>query len=494
MTESEFRLLTRVCDDILLAPEPTVDRIGIGWLHVLREHPHNLAQYSELFQDKPDRSAGWFRRMAEVMLQVARALREGGRWFFGDEMPKSADVLFVSHLLNEAQAGLRDDFYYSELPARLASRGKTCVVALLNQSGRSPRSLLSKWMAAGIPRILLSSTIGLRGDLALRRRLIRESLRLRSEAEAAVPGFHRHALLLASGHARSMTSVSNLRIGEQIGALVRRLRPKAIVVTYEGHAWERLAFAAARRAHPGVRCIGYHHTVLFQRQHALKRRLGPEFDPDIILTAGSATRDQLAQAPGLKEIPVAVLGTHRRASTPLPRLRDESPTCLVIPEGLAGECIFLFDFALACAKLAPAIRFVLRMHPVLPFASIAALDPRLGALPENVKLSEAPIAEDFARSRWALYRGSSAVVHAVLAGLRPVYVSRQDEMSIDPLHQLTSWRSVAETPNDFLRQANSDMGTDQDSLVSKERSAIRYCESYFTPDDVAVLESAIDFG
>jgi len=493
MTETEYQLLTRVCDDILLAPNPSVERIGIGWLHVLREHPHNLAPYLDLFNDRSSASSGWIRRTAEGMLLGLRALRESGRWFYGDELPKSADVLFVSHFLNETQAGAGNDFYFGELPSELASRGKTCVVALLNHSGRSPRFLRAKWVPASVPRILLSSTIGLRGDVALRRRLSRESLRLRSEAKAALPAFHRRTLLFASGHAGSMASVSNLRIGEQIAELVRRTRPKAIVLTYEGHAWERLAFAAARRAHPQIRCIGYHHTVLFRRQHALKRRLGPEFDPDIVLTAGAATRDQLAEAPGLKGIPIAVLGTHRRELTPRSRPPGEPPTCLVIPEGLPGECVFLFKFALACANLAPTIRFVFRMHPVLPFASIVALDRRLGSPPENVTLSEALIADDFSRSRWALYRGSSAVVHAVLAGLRPVYVSRRDEMPIDPLHQLASWRTVTETPDDCVRQINLDMATDQESLVSEAQPAIRYCEKYFMPVDVAALESAIDF-
>ena len=492
MTENEYRLATQACDDILLAPESSIERVAIRWLHVLSEHPHSLTQYSELFQDKPRDLRRRFRRMVGGALQGIRALSGGGRWFFGDALPKSADVLFVSHFLNAAQAESKDDFYYGDLPNALASRGKSCVMALVNHSGRSPQSLSSKWHATGIPRVLLSGTIGLRGDLALWRRLRHESQRLRSAAEVAATQIQRRALLIAGSYAREMSSAAILRIGEQIAELVKQIRPKAIVVTYEGQAWERLAFAAARRVHPKVRCIGYHHTILFPRQHALKRRLGPAFDPDVILTAGPVTRGQLAQAPGLLGIPVGVLGTHRRMLVSRARPPDNAPTCLVIPEGLTGECVLLFDFALACAALAPAVRFVFRMHPVLPFASIAALDSRLKSLPGNVELSGVPIAADFARSRWALYRGSSAAVYAVLAGLRPVYVSRRNEMSIDPLYQLSSWRCYAETPNDFLDQMNSDLRADQDSLAAEARSAITYCENYFTPVDVAALESAID--
>jgi hypothetical protein len=492
MTEDDYRKLTQVCDEILLAQGSSIERVGISWLHVLSEHPYNLTQYAELFQDKPPTWQTRLRRIAGKVLHRIRTIRDGGRWFCGDTLPKSADVLFVSHFLNEAQAASASDFYFGELPAYLESRGKNCIVALLNQSTRSPRSLSSKWLLAGTPRILLAKTVGLAGERALERHLRRESRRLISEARAAMPGFRRRALLCASFHARSMISASNLRIRQQIAELVKQIRPKAIVITYEGHAWERLAFAAARGVLPGVRCIGYHHTILFPQQHAVKRRLGFQFDPDLILTAGPVTRDQLASAAGLSGIPVGVLGTHRRMSVAQARPLDGPPTCLVIPEGLTNECIILFDFALACATLAPEVHFVLRMHPVLPFSSIAARDPRLNSLPGNVELSAASIAEDFVRCRWALYRGSSAAVHAVLAGLRAVYVSKRGEMSIDPLHELATWRCFAETPHDFVRQVNSDMQADRQTLASEAQPAIRYCEKYFTPVDATVLETAID--
>ena len=492
MTEDQYRLLAQVCDDILLAPGSSMERVAIRWLHVLSEHPHNLAQYTELFDDKPTSSQSSLRRIAGGFAHTMRTLGEGKTWFYGDRLPESADVRFVSHLLNPAQASAVSDFYFGHLPDALAERGRTCVVALINHAERSPRTFMSKWLMAKVPRVVLSRTLGPSAEATLARRLRQESQRLLSEAKTARGNFHHRALLCASSHARSMSSVATLRIGEQIGELVRRVRPTTVVATYEGQAWERLAFAAARRVCQDVHCIGFHHTILFPRQHALKRRLGAVFDPDTILTAGPVTCNQLACAPGLNGIPVMVLGTHRRAPVSLTRPLNEPPTCLVIPEGLTGECLLLFDFALACAALAPTVRFILRMHPVLPFASIATLDSRLNSLPQNVQLSAVPIAEDFARSRWALYRGSSAAVHAVLAGLRPVYVSRPDELSIDPLHQLASWRSLATTPEEFLCQIDSDKRADQDRLGSEAQHAMNYCEKYFTPFDVATLESVLE--
>src|SRR5687767_3211435 len=104
MTEDGYRTLTEVCDEILLARESNIERIGVGWLHVLSEHPYNLTQYAELFQDKPPQWRTRLRRLAGKVLHRIRTIHDGGQWFYGDTLPSTADVLFVSHFLNEAQA------------------------------------------------------------------------------------------------------------------------------------------------------------------------------------------------------------------------------------------------------------------------------------------------------------------------------------------------------------------------------------------------------
>ena len=49
----------------------------------------------------------------------------------------------------------------------------------------------------------------------------------------------------AASEALSDSALATLRMSEQVGALVAKLRPSAIVVNHEGHVWERVVFAAA---------------------------------------------------------------------------------------------------------------------------------------------------------------------------------------------------------------------------------------------------------
>ncbi len=112
MNEEQYRSLCEACDRVLLAPDSTLERVAIPWLHVIREHPVFLANYVDLFE--PARGgkaiirtclrvirnmAGWYR-------QIGRSLRTGVQpWYGPEDIPSGIDVLFVSHLLNPSQAG-----------------------------------------------------------------------------------------------------------------------------------------------------------------------------------------------------------------------------------------------------------------------------------------------------------------------------------------------------------------------------------------------------
>jgi hypothetical protein len=156
------------------------------------------------------------------------------------------------------------------------------------------------------------------------------------------------------------------------------------------------------------------------------------------------------------------------------------PTFLVLPEGIGSECIYLFEFALECARRLPEARFIFRTHPVLPFER---LEPNIRGyypVPDNVEVSRGrPIEDDFARATYLLYRGSSTVIYAVLAGLKPFYIVRPDEIDLDPLYELAEWREHVHSVDDRytslqsggsmfiqLMTSSSDIGhTEQNQVV-----------------------------
>jgi hypothetical protein len=496
VSEPEYLEIAAACQSLLTSPDAGVERIAIPWLHVIREHPIFLANYAGVAQPAREGRTDRLRRRAKeragLLWQLAAASADSGQpWAGPRTFDRPVDVLFVSHLLNRSQAGAANDFYFGAVPADLAAAGHPTAVALINHTRKPAAGLIARWSPAPVPRVVLAGSLGVRREAGLHRRMRAESRRLRALAARMAPGLPRRVAERSAEEARSMAARRTLRMADQVGALVSALRPRVLVVTHEGHAWERIAFSAARQAQPAIVCAGYQHSAIFRAQFAIRQRLADRYNPDCILTAGPLGRDQLRHASGLQDIRVAVLGSDR-APRAADRDRDAAREtagaprgCLVMPEGLVGECDLLFEFSLACARALPETPFVWRLHPSVTFPALMARNPKLKSLPPNIRLSTASLDDDFMACRWTLYRGTTAVVQAVGAGLLPIYLRVPGEMTIDPLYEAGSWRATVETPSDFtraVRTSASDTGW-RDALAE----ARAFCARVFVPFEARVL-------
>jgi len=506
MTEEQYFTLCSACDRVLLSSDVTDERVAVSWLHVIREHPLLLKAYSDLFEPtRPlvSRLTSAIRDLVWRGSCLVRALLASGQPWLGEKLAsEQIDILFVSHLVNVSHLDRIEDFYFGELPDDLASKGYSVVIALINHTSEQHSVISHKLGTQRVPRVLLAKSLGFFGEWSIQRRLFLESGRLKKWANREGDKFFRSILRYASRQAVIGASQTSLRIGEQIGALSMMLHPKVLITTHEGHAWERLAFSTARRAFPEVRCVGYSHSAIFKMQHAIRRKLAPEYNPDVILTAGSVSCEQLRKKSGLEGVSILVLGSNRSifsgsasrnygVKTKNQNGDKREGTCLVLPEGTPSDCHTLFKFSILCARLCPEISFIWRMHPLLTFKELNETSNYLNNLPENIKLSTATLEEDIALTDWALYKGSTAILPAVLAGVLPVYLAEQDEMTIDPLYELGDERISVTSAQDFfnaIERVKSQQNSLRNELFNKRQ---RYCKDIFTPLNASVLENLI---
>ena len=498
MDERQYFQLSEVCDALLKAEDTSLPRIAIPWLHILNEHPAHLAGYADLFARHGTSRFRGVKQLAYLLWILRPRFNRERPWYGLPSLPDRADVVFVSHLLNKSQLGAAEDFYFGELPGALGVEGLTTVVALLDHTGMDLRHLARYWTANSAPRVVFSRSLGWLDELKLWMQLRKEACILRGLSARATSKLQKDICDAAAVQAVTPSSLATFRLYSQFQNLVERLRPSSIVVTYEGHAWERIVFAAARAVNPAIRCVGYQHAVLFPRSHAIKRLLGWEYDPDVICTGGQVTHDVLASVPQLRDVPVVTVGTHRQEGSKSvlehKLVSAKPPACLVIPDGTLGECLLILGFVLAAAKAATDVNFVVRMHPVMPFASVIAKDKRFRAMPRNIEISDKSINDDFARCRWAVYRGSGAAIRAVIAGLRPFYFKPYGErLTIDPLYSLEMWRCIVSTPSDLLDRIQHDLASDSETLESEMREPRQFCTKYFTPINLELFSRQITF-
>lgn len=492
MNEEQYIALCKVCDRLLLAPDAGPERVATPWLHVIRAHPIFLENYAGIFGPQPVANRKRHIRSAMSALRhLGKALFNRGKsWSNVGELAPKCDVLMVSHLVNESFPEHEGDFYYGKVAGELADRGISSTIALINYTETTPMALARRWRQAKIPRVIFAPVLRFSEEWALYRRVRAEARRLKEVAMSQSGDLDRRVINRAAIEARSGGAMAALRLGEQIKALVAKLQPRALVVTYEGHSWERIAFASARAALPGIRCIGYQHAALFNLQHAVMRRLGDKYDPDIILTSGKVAETRLRGNSDLQNIQIDTFGSNRsfaRQSAPSCHTSTGAElNCLVLPEGLVGECNLLFGFALKCARIMPDMQFIWRLHPSMNYTALTKQNPAFCDLPPNIFLSKHTLADDIARSHWALYRGSTAIVQAAVAGVHPIYLHQPGEIPIDTLHDVAELRAQVVEPEDFKRLViHTDLaGTNSEQLQD-------YCEQMFTPMNTGTLAACI---
>lgn len=499
MDETQYRYLCRVCDEILCSEDANIERIALPWLHVVREHPAFLREYEYLFHKE-----NLVIKIGSVVCRLAKYIlgwfRRGGTYYLNrrtlavdiNDEPERIDVLFVSHLINPKHLESKDDFYYGNCPAELLKFGFSPAIALLNHLSPGEQSrVVERWSGSDISRFVVPRWLGLGEEIVIWFRLLRESFRLWGQARKQISDFKKRVLVRASVECFAGATFDCLRVEHCITTLVKRYQPRVVIVTYEGHAWERVAFAAARRSKSDIKCVGYHHSVLFRLQHGVRRNLNSLYNPDIILTSGTKTKNELEREESISAESIAVLGScqyYREGSQHKGgascgiiggQEKEGEFRCLVLPEGIKDECNILFEFSVECALAMPDIEFIWRLHPVISFESLKRDNPKLQKLPDNITLSNRTFQHDIALCQMACYRGSSAIVQAALQGLKPFYFQLRGEMTIDPLYGLGRERVIVDSVSDLRKQVGL-FRSQSDAELKKDLEKVRgYCAKLF---------------
>ncbi len=489
VTEQEYADIGASCDRLLRAPCTNLARLAVPVLHFLNEHPSALAQYAPLFTK---RSGGGFSSIPKAMIRATRGLTRSLAAPRVAAHPQGPiDVVIVSHLLKPEQLHHGDDFYFGALQSHLRDHGVTSLLVLIShlavaRSGQEPPPL-------AFPRMILPSAVSLTTEVNIWRQCTNVWSALRREAAGARNLADHRLAMLASRQALSASTVVNLRMHAAIASLCQAVDPRVVITTYEGTVAERLIWHAARTARRRPLCVGYQHAMVFQRAHAIRRSVaapGIPCDPDVVLTLGEIPHAALAASAGLQSVRLIEYGSHRRATLPpLPQPQHRPRRCLVLPDAGYDECARLFVFALDCARRSPDISFALRPHPMVDMGSLLRRLPFLLKLPGNVSLSlDKPLEREFAQARYCLYRGSSAAMHAVRAGIKPYYLAGAGELPFDCLFELGDWREIVTSPEDLLNRISvADQSTD---FAAADRAA-SICERYVSPVRPAAINELL---
>ena len=488
--QKRYIKICKACDSILLGFNSSYEIIAINFLHVIRATPKSLQSYAYLFSNK-----FWLYRIIRhcfllinnvmgIFYNILCSIFYRTHKF--EVMTHNADFLFISHYTG-LKKGLThyQDSYFGEMVNQLSQNGKSSVIAYIDESkGNTSNEVFQK--KSGVLLIVLSNITSFFNLIKIYQgvfsayKLLRKtnnSFPLKVIEQAKISVFFR-------------STIRNLILADQVGSIIKRYSPNCIITTYEGHAWERLVFAMAKSVNPDIKCISYQHVPLFKFQHAIRRNIGQQYNPDVILTSGRVSATHLKSLNELDKVRISVVGSGRNivaeSSNSSHHTGLDLVSCLVAPEGVMDECNLIFEFSLGCAKKNKDINFIFRFPPMINMDLLIKQNKKFRNLPDNITISEVSLLDDISRSNVILYRGSSVVIQAVVCGLKPIYLKVDDELTMDPLYEITEGREIVTNIEEFKLSLSKNID------INIKEELVNYCKEIYTPLDISVLENVLN--
>ena len=348
----------------------------------------------------------------------------------------------------------------------------------INFTGQSSSKIQAIWKKRVTVSRALPRYLPLIQEIKIRGLMLHEAIKLLQSKTTS--SFEKRIKFQAVIASLSSATHINYRIAFLVRHYIKHNGIKRIFTTYEGHPWERLIFAMAREIDPTIVCVGYQHAIVFRKQHAIRRKLTSNFEPNYILCSGEHGKQQFEEINYLPSKYLLCFGSNRTIDCKQEQLAVEAKerkVFLMLSEGDLIECIPLARFVVQLAKENPSARFVIRFHPITRVEDVLKAVPELVLLPKNIELSSLSFEEDLTRAHFAIYRGSTTIIKAIQYGLIPLYYERPNEISIDPLYDIQKEKVNLASIEDIelLKQIP------QKDLIKRQHKLIEYASRFFSP-------------
>lgn len=485
----------------LLGENPSRWRLANSFLHVLNLSSKNMKLYAPILAGRS--GVGYaLLHLAKGIANVAASFAFIGPKFFGDKIPGSSDVLFISHLNNPAAYGAVEDQYYGPMPDVIAAQGSVVSVLMLNQCRARASDLSPISGTTTVHRIICAPYLRPWTEGLNFLCLCIAGIKVVALAARHNSGMVRRLSLFFGLTNASARSLVGARTHIQMEEIIRHLNPKTVIFTYEGHPWERLLCQFVHEEHPEINVIGYQHSVLLNGPAAVLQKFSKSLMPDRILTTGSATARRFANSKSIDADSIIIVGSNKAQQAEADFIRNAEKTILVVPEGTPEETKLMALFAI---KLAGELtrshietKIALRLHPLLNFDWLKRELPKSISPPANLIFSTASLDDDAMQAGWIIYRGSTTVFSALPHGGRPLYLDIDDNAETnDPLVDFGNYpRSVSST-DDVVMTIRADISdkagisNSGDADEAAQRDLLTKLDNYFSTLDEQIFANSV---
>lgn len=460
INNSHYKKLCKYCDK-LIGYNPSISRLSISFLHIIRPHHIHSNNYKLIF------SKSNFSFFSHVLRKLIKTLSSFIMSFLKVLSERNSfkidysnvDVIFVSHLFNIDQTQSSKDLYFNDLYKDLKLNSVKPGRIYINHS-KNKLSLKDD---------IIIGNSSLFNELFIRLLQLKEFVLLfYSCILNSKTNIEKRIKLLASLESLSYSTLYNLRIYFFFKKLMKTYYPKVVITTFEGHAYERIIYKVINSS-SNIISAGYQHSAIFKYQHSIRRSIDNNYKPKYIFSSGKITSDILSK--GNNQNNIIELGSSR--GEVINKKNIDSSYYLVVPEGMIEDVDLFLEFVSQITKTNSDKKFLFRFHPAISEKQIMT---RQLAYKQNLQIifSNNSLQEDIEKSNFVLYSGSTAVFSSIISGLTPIYYDYH-ELDLNPLYQLRDTIQYVKSVEDFNR-------IKEDSEINKRKN-ITYCKAYFSNFD-----------
>lgn len=395
-----------------------------------------------------------------------------------------SEVLFISHYVGSKEKNQNYDFYFGNLIKQI-SKKKNTTLLLINHTSENLLNIKTKFRLSDINRIYIDINFHYLKDTLIILKIIKEYFYFKFNKFFFKSNNKNFINIYKKLNFFSfIKSFYTIKLSNRIIDIINNNKKlKNVIVTYEGHAFEKIIFKHCNDKN--IKSFGYYFSVIREYQNSIFYQFDRKYMPDIILTGGTKINDYLKKN-SYSHDNIKILGSNKNINK-IKIAKKNIKNVLVCPEGLFSETVEIFNLINQTFFNKEDIKFIFRTHPVL-----GNCKKLFNKKNKNIIFSQNKnIKEDFQRCGIILYSGSSVCIQAVNNNLIPInFKKNRDSFSYDPLFEINTY--IVSNSNELMHTLKSFSNSSNKKLIYKNYKKIRnYCKTYFEPMNTKVLDNEL---
>jgi len=479
----EFLKIKKILNTFLIKYNSDAALLSVKYLYLIKEHNFFLENYTDLLRKKKYNIIKFIYLIVSKLIILSLFVfylffEKKEKIIFKKKKSNNKNQIFIISHLIENHTTNNFDFYFGDL--KHYQNNFNIIRLLHSYSFKNKNNNILK-NHDEIYNIIFNYNLGFIENINILLKLVTKSVTFFFKSFKEKNYLNRKIAI----ELLSLSTFINLVLFNFSKKIFENNNISSVLLTYEGHPFERLIYFASSFSKNKVKKIGYIHIPFSFYQNTALVNLNEKLNPNIVMFAGDKSYENIYFNFNVKKI---IYGSRKHINYSLNDSNNllqnnKKFNLLFLPEGIETEVYDFFDLAYSCSRKFPNFNFILRIHPLIKEKIILKLQKKIDRI-SNLVLSDATIKEDSIKSLYSIYRGSSSIIESINYGSLPICYQNNVNLNTDPLYQLKDIIRIS-NKNAFLHFLSSSISN---KYIKSEVLNIRnYSSSIFTKINYDVL-------